>query len=454
LSAEHLFLKDGSIIKGKVINETVNEVIFSDEQKKVSGYPRGKVLRVLYTELNMGKIYVQMKTGKNFRGYMVDEDQNSYTFRNIINKPEEFTVKRADVLFVAERNPSGLNGESSYTDIALNWFPPYDKMKYFNIYLKKPKDVKFVIADTSRSNSYKLTGLNSNTKYSIKVTGVDDTGTETLPSNEITISTLNRSPNKPSGLKVTQLKTGEAVMDWKPSVDPDGTIIKYKIYTLKKNKKELAGETKDTSYKISGAAVIDRVQVSAIDDMGAESETAGLWLNQKEIFSIYATPSVILPLGTFGAMGDVGYGGTASFMAQNLFTKGFALGLELGYYYIPGKNALGFSGQNIHLINLVTGAIKTGYAYKYNNFLIITPTISMGAAYMDLTYTARDYQTLVTYTEKSARGFDPMGAVSLSLDFIISSHFLIGINASYGLIFETKNVFQYLTFGLNIGGRF
>ena len=212
LKAEYLFLKDGTIIKGKIVNETANDVVISDEQNKVVAYPHNKIMRVLYTEINMGKIYVQLKNGENFRGYLIDEDRDTYTFRHVINKPEEFTVQRSKVLFIAERNPSELKGESSYTEISLTWSPPYDKMKFYNIYYKKKKNDKYILADKAWKNSFNLKGLNNFTKYFIMVTGVDDTGVETTPSNEIEITTLARVDVELKNGKT--LKTNLVAEDW------------------------------------------------------------------------------------------------------------------------------------------------------------------------------------------------------------------------------------------------
>ncbi len=454
LRAEYIFLKDGSIIKGKVINETADVVTLQNEQKVVVSYPHYNIMRVLYSELNMGKMFVQLKSGESFRGYLIEEEEATFRFRYIINKPEEFVVEKEEVLFLAERNPSGLKGKSGNTDIELKWYPPYDSMRFYNIYIKKNKEDKYRIAGTSITNSYDLINLSSNTFYYIKVTGVDDTGIETTPSNEILISTLNNPPFSPSGLKVTKLNDGALLLEWKAANDPDGTIIKYRIYKTYKSRMELAGETKTTSYKFTSIDYIDRVLVSSVDEKGAESDTTSAGINQTDIFSIYLTPSVLLPVDIFGTMGDAGFGGTISFMAQNLCVKGFNLGLEFGYYYIPGKkNTFRAVGENINWINLVTGTIKTSYSFKLNKFLYISPALSIGAAYLDLTYTARDYQTLAD-TEKAAKGFDPMAALSITLDFMISGNFFIGINAGYGLLFETRSQYQFFSFGVNLGVRF
>lgn len=68
LAAEYLFLKDGSIIKGSVVRETRAVITFrADEDKKTVRYPRGDVMRILYMEIKMSRVYVQMRTGEVHR---------------------------------------------------------------------------------------------------------------------------------------------------------------------------------------------------------------------------------------------------------------------------------------------------------------------------------------------------------------------------------------------------
>lgn len=447
LSAESLFLTDGSIIKGNVISETASEVSFRDEQKKVVRYPRRRVMRVLYTELDMSKIYVQKKNGENMKVYRVDEDRETYTFRNEINKPEEFLVKRDDVLFVAARNPSGLKGKPGYTDIDLEWYLPYDKMEYFNIYYKKKKEDKYSIAGRANTNKFQMKELSGNTKYLFIITGVDDTADETSPSNEIQISTLNSEPSAPAGLKVVSSEKGGAIVKWKAAQDSDGAVVKYRIYIIKNDKKEIAGETSETSFTVSDMSAVDNVMVTAVDDGGAESgkpiESSGL----------YISPAAIYPIGSFSDLGGIGYGGMMSFMANDFFFNGFTAGLESGYFYIPGKNSIQTSGQNIHRFHLVTAGVKTGYKFKFTENLFFMPAITLGGAYYDLSYTSRDILTLAD-TEKSSKNLDPIAAGSLSIDYNISDSFFMGLSTRYGVLIEKSKLFQFASCEINFGMRF
>jgi hypothetical protein len=79
--SEYLFRKDGSIIQGKITGESAKNVTIRKADGKVERVERSDLMRILYTQLYMGKVYIRLTTGKVLDGYMVDEDQDTYTFR-------------------------------------------------------------------------------------------------------------------------------------------------------------------------------------------------------------------------------------------------------------------------------------------------------------------------------------------------------------------------------------
>jgi len=199
LSAEYLFITDGSIIKGRVMNETRAGVTFrSDEDRTTRTYPRNRVMRVHYTEMSFNRIYLQLHSGESMSVFLVGEDRTTYTFRRELYKPEEFIIPRAEVLSISERNPSGLRGEAGYSEIRIAWLPPRETMRRFRVYIKKEGEDEFTRAGTagSRSSIHRISGLERNTIYSIYLTGVDDSGEETPSSNTIKIATLK--PDDPA----------------------------------------------------------------------------------------------------------------------------------------------------------------------------------------------------------------------------------------------------------------
>ncbi|MBN2159387.1 MAG: hypothetical protein JW807_08315 [Spirochaetes bacterium] len=107
LGAEHLFLKNGSIVECKILHETPEAytVRVKGSLKKV--YSRNEIMRVLYTKLYLGKVYIYKTDGSILEGHIVEEDQNNFTVRTDINRPAEFTIKRADVSFISRKKPAG-----------------------------------------------------------------------------------------------------------------------------------------------------------------------------------------------------------------------------------------------------------------------------------------------------------------------------------------------------------
>ncbi len=450
LSAEFVFHKDGSIIEGSILSDTDKSVIVITKDKKQKLFPREKIIRILYGKLKTGKVYIQKRDGEGITAFVVDKDQDSYTFRNDLYKPEEFTLNRSDVLFMAEKNPSGLKviGEIGTDRVSLAWYPPYDEVEKYNIYIKKDKDEKFELIESTKSKSVTLKGLTSNTIYFLKVTGVDTDEYESSPSRELKITTKNIPPDEPVITATGEIKSDERTLVWDAAVDPDGKVEKYRVYGTKDDKRVMIAEIKKTEYVLKKSLSYDKVEIAAVDERGDESETANVKLY--EIDNILAfTPGLIMPIGDFGEMGEIGYGGVLSYMKKNIFIDDLTAGLEIGYYHIPGKNSLPSNGQNIHRMNVFTGTVKTGYEFEVSDYFFITPAASFGAAYLDLTYTSKD-----KVTEKSARGIDPMGAFSISFDYILSDYFFIGIMGSYGMLFEKTRIFQYVSCGINTGVRF
>jgi hypothetical protein len=244
LSAETIFLKDGNIVEGAVIGDAADAVTVRKKDKKTQIIPRNNILRILYTELYMGKVYVQKIDGKGIICYVVDEDKDSYTFRNDLFKPEEFKLRRDQVLFMARGNPTGLEGEADYFRINLTWFAPYNIVKKYRIYIKEPDANDFRLADESGKKSTTLKDLKSNTRYTLYVTAIDDSGDESLPSNQLTLTTKNLPPNEPEINPLQQLPSGDIKISWKESVDPDGKLVGYRVYRKLAGKTEQLAEVK------------------------------------------------------------------------------------------------------------------------------------------------------------------------------------------------------------------
>ena len=121
--AEHVFLTDGSILEGIIIRENAKTVTLKKNDGSRERINRSDIMRILYTKLNMGKVYVQKRDGTGMEVYLVDEDSDTYTFRRVLTDPDEFKLKRSQVLFIAEKNPSGLEAKANPVSLELKWYP-------------------------------------------------------------------------------------------------------------------------------------------------------------------------------------------------------------------------------------------------------------------------------------------------------------------------------------------
>jgi len=437
-AAEFIFLKDGSIVDGTIISDGAASVTVRTADRKVQQISRGEIMRVLYTKLKMDKIYIQKRDGKGLVAYMVDEDQDSYTFRKDITKPEEFSLKRSEVLFISEKNPSGLQveGEVGTGSVKLFWHPPYDAVKRYNIYIKKREKDKYEPAESVKDKSVFLKNLSSNTTYFIIVTSVDAEDYESSPSNELKITTANIPPSEPLIVSVENMPSGDRKISWKASADPDGRVEKYRVYTTKDSLREMSAEVKKAEVTVKNAAIYKKIEIVAVDDRGAESGTvrAGSGAAKGETH-IVLYPGVIFPLGKFGEMAGMAYGGMINLTERNLFFSGFEAGLGAGFYYASGKDMS--EKQKPVFENFIIAPLFLNAAYRIilGESFSIAPAISFGAGYIGISYKTRDAVTRLE-TKKSKSTIDPVFKGGILTEYIFTESFGISLQADYGMFIE------------------
>ncbi|HNW27209.1 MAG TPA: fibronectin type III domain-containing protein [Spirochaetota bacterium] len=296
LYGEYLFLKNGTVIEGKILKESPSSMSVLSPDGRTVTVQRDTVLRVMYTQLYRGKIYIQKTDGRVIEAYIIDEDQEYYTVRPELNSPKEFTIRRDDVLFMTRKNPSALEGKVSYRHVDLAWRKPYtpdNPVRQFKIYLRT-KGGDYAIEGATAGTAYRVKGLRCNSEYYAMVTAVDKNGSESLPSNVIRFTTRKGRPASPDRVRLVSVVSGAdgtctASLDWDSAVDPcGGTVTGYGLYLkdlssgtsgagVMVNKQfpgyRLAGKAPGTSGKITGLRdkTRYRVIVTSIDNTGDES---------------------------------------------------------------------------------------------------------------------------------------------------------------------------------------
>lgn len=278
LKAEFVFLKDGSIIEGTIIHDAKETTTLRKKNGQEKIIKRIDIMRILYTKLYMGKIYVQKRSGEGLEAYMVDEDQETYIFRKQLYKPDEFILKRKDVLFISQKNPSGLSGKAETDSVRLEWLPPYNRVKEYRIYMKIKKRKKFKQVGRSDDKKFVMEDLTSNTTYYFLVKAVDFQNYESLPSNQIKVTTLNIKPTAPENiLRLNRYNkdgsTLEVKMKWEQGSDPDGRVTGYHIYMETDKGYKKIGKTPKSQYAVKKleSGKTHRFRIRSVDNLRDES---------------------------------------------------------------------------------------------------------------------------------------------------------------------------------------
>jgi hypothetical protein len=393
---EYIFLKSGEIKEGSIISDSAASITLRGKDKITITINRSDILRTLYTELYMGKIYVQKIDGKNEICYMVNEDRDTYTFRKELYSPEEFNLKRTEVLFMARGNPSGLNGEPETDEINLKWYPPYNPVKKYRIYLKKQNDTAYSVADECRWTGYKLKNLKSNTKYIIYVTALDEAGDESLPSNELKITTLNIKPDRPLNLRyekrnvpVIESKTSKKIKSyaarkyvlWDPAKDVDGVIKGYNVYHYKDGKEEKINTVAVNEFELPEEKSVYDLRITAFDDLNEESPMSRI--RHPRAFKIGIQPVYLIPQEKLADMFQPGYGGLGTMSFKNFFKQNLEWGISGGVIKLPGKDP-----DKIGSMLLAPVTLDAGYHFVITEWFSAMPYFSIGCTYMDIKYSS------------------------------------------------------------------
>lgn len=453
LHAEYIFLKDGSIIQGQILSENTSEITILKTDKKTVTVKRSDTMRVLYTEIYLGKIFIQLTNGKNIGCYMVDEDRETYTFRMELYSPEEFKYKREQVLFIARGNPTGLEGTADTTTADLKWFPPYQPAKNYRVYIKAQNEKEYRFADETSSKEIKLKGLSSNTKYTVRVTAVDSTGDESLPSNEFIFTTKNIPPPAPVISKIEKLASGDFKISWKEAADSDGKTTGYRIFKTIDGVDSLLTEVKKTEYVLKKNEQYDAIYVAAFDDLKTESEYTRVYFDFPPVTGIGICPVFLLPLGKLGDLADFGFGATVKYEMSNYFLRQLELGAETSFIYLPGKSGYLENESKSNGIMLIPVLFNAGYAFHPVKQLAVTPCASFGATCVFYDY---NYYDIPSSSEKNVSDveFDLSAGMGLNLRYEITESIYAAAAAGYRIFFEDSGSFSYCTISIGAGMRF
>lgn len=91
--AEYIYMNDGQVIQGTIVSEDADTMTVKTkyQTKKIN---RSDVLRVMYGERKMERIYLLMKDGTTIKGFLVDQDAEKVVIRETEESPKETSISK------------------------------------------------------------------------------------------------------------------------------------------------------------------------------------------------------------------------------------------------------------------------------------------------------------------------------------------------------------------------
>ncbi len=444
-NAEFIFKKDGEIVKGSILEETQYYMTIQKKGGVVERINRNIIIRVLFTDLYMGKIYIRLTSGEVIEGYQVDEDRDVYVFRKDINKPAEFTVERKKVMFISRTNPTDLTSEPSIDRILIKWSPPFKPAKLYKVYMReKKKSQDFELIGETDDVIYTLKNLGKSASYEIYVTALSDANEESLPSEKITANTLPFAPEdfnitdklSPDGQKV------KLTLSWVPVTDVESRVKSYTIYKIDDRERKKLGNTKGSEFitKEFPAEGKHWFAVVAVNDLGTESADLKALYDTGIKICARISGTYLIPSGDLGVITTSGYGGL---LDLTLGGKSFSAGVETGFLTFDVADNDIKSMSIIPLLGIAEYRLPLFYTVS------LRPVIKAGMAYQMVEYLKHDTtDPLITKTISKNRS-DAMASVGVNLDLWIEDRFVLSLGTEYSVLFQNSGSMRFMscTFG-------
>lgn len=474
LSAEFIFLKNGSIIECKIVRETYDATVIKKNDGKQEYIKRSDIMRILFSKIYMGKLYVHRTDGEIIEAFMVDEDQESYTFRMDITSPNEFKLNRDQVLYMARKNPNNLSGRGGLDNIEIIWNQPVSSVKYYNVYIRTDGKDYFKIDRTSRT-WYMISGLKNKTPYFIKVTAVDNDNYESLPSNEIRVWTRNPELLPPDNITgessvSSDGKSIKAKISWESPQKVGESVAGYRIYTLAKDGYIFYRDTASQEYVIEqlNSELRHFFIIRSFDANNCESDDSdeieirqnrivtgtglsdrymeSLNSQKKLILTVSARGCMIMPMHDLAGMFESGLGVILNVSVNNFLFYRLDAGIESGYFALNGKD------ENVKDSYLITEMLSFSYRFNSAGFTF-SPRIAGGISYNNVYYYNNDIAIKNNEVSKNV-GLEPVVMPGISMSYLFFNMVKFEIGADYGMLFETDGLMDFYSLNAGIGVRF
>lgn len=168
--------------------------------------------------------------------------------------------------------------------------------------------------------------------------------------------------------------------------------------------------------------------------------------------SLGISTGVIFPADKLGEMSEPGPGGVVSCRHSDLFLKNLSFGAESGFFYLKGKATSDDAELEVDRVFIVPVLLTTEYNIPVTRSFNIFPSISLGTAYFDFTYSPQD-ENNSNAEEGDSKFWDPVVKAGIGMKYNFTRIY-IGITADYGVFVETDDMSGFYGGNLIFGFRY
>ncbi len=122
-AAEYLFIKDGSIVEGKIVNESKADITLAVKSGGSKTYNRDDVMRTLYRNEFLYRQSMKLYSGEAFDCFIVHEDRVSYVVRKDLFSPRERTVRKVEIVNLQKKELYSMQGKKLKEYSTLGFVP-------------------------------------------------------------------------------------------------------------------------------------------------------------------------------------------------------------------------------------------------------------------------------------------------------------------------------------------
>ncbi|MGL4369102.1 MAG: hypothetical protein ACRCUT_05435 [Spirochaetota bacterium] len=433
VSADYLFLSDGSIIECRIVKQKAMSVKVKRSDGRVVTILGYDILRVRTQKTWKEKIFVHAEDDRLYPASLVEEKGDVYIFRKDISRPEEFSLNKARTRILTEKISSVPEAALSGTKISVSWKEIPGAVSC-NIYFRTGRG-DFLRAGNSAAGPFitekKMKG---NTRYGCVITAVFPDGSESAPSAESFFVTGNNPPLPPDSLfcaveSAPEGRGGIASLSWDGDSDEDGLVEKYNVFIRENGGYRQIGQTfkRSLSVPVSDSSGLYTFAVSSVDDTGAESAYSRDFLSRDVFRFSYSLEGIgIYPVLSMADTASYGGGALFSIFKDDIFIKGVSAGFAAGVLYISGAHGAAKTDAFPLLL-------RTAYCRFFSSRFGIEAAVRGGMWY---------YSTL-EQKEPPRHNLKPCAEAYLSGIIRLNPRISVRIGAGYGSFYSKGSYMQY-----------